>query len=168
MKSDDERNEGRKGHRMRERRARRDDTVTAVPSHKGYLLTDLQARQPQRRRKSGGNPEEVKLHRRPEQRASIAGKSLFPRHPPMRSLPSRERGTCGGVGKRNNGQDGDRDGLCPQQSHPLASRLAPAPIFPQDRLSSWRMCRRNDRLRRWSFDGPEHSADASRFDGGCS
>jgi hypothetical protein len=47
---------------MRERRARRDDTVTAVPSHKGNRLTDLQTRQPHRRRKSGGNPEEVKLH----------------------------------------------------------------------------------------------------------
>jgi hypothetical protein len=35
VESDDERSEGRKGHRMRERRARRDDTVTVVPSHKG-------------------------------------------------------------------------------------------------------------------------------------
>lgn len=46
----------------------------------------------------------------------MAGSSLFPRHPPMRSLPSRERGTGFRVGKRSNGEDGDRDGLCPRAS----------------------------------------------------
>lgn len=165
MESDDERGEGKKGQQMRKRRARQDDTVTGVPSYKGNLLTDLQTRQPYRRRKSGGNPEEVQLHRRHEHRASIAGSSLFPRHPPMRSLPSREWGTGFRAGKRSNRQDGDRDGLCPQHCHPLASRLAPTPIFPQDRVNSWRKHRRKGRFRRWSDDWPEHGTDASRFDG---
>jgi hypothetical protein len=59
-------------------RAWRDHSVTAIPSVKRSLLADLPTLQPQRRRKGGGNPKEVKLHQRRKQGTGIACQSLVP------------------------------------------------------------------------------------------
>lgn len=113
------------------------DETTRSAERRASSRQPLPTYQTQRGRKGGWNPEEVKLHPRHESGAGIACQSLLPRHAPMGPLLSRERAICGGGGQRRHRSQGDRDGLGAQQTHPFASRLAPAPVSPEDRLRRW-------------------------------
>ncbi len=100
---------------------------------------------------------------RRERRHSIAGETLGPREPPVRSLSSGERPDCSGIGRRSARGARDCDGLCAQQRDPLASSLAPTPVSPEDWLSCWRKHGRNGRFGRRFIDGPQHGTHAARF-----
>jgi hypothetical protein len=86
----------------------------------------------------------------------------------MRPLSPRERTPLSCLSKRRGWQIGDGDSLCAEQSHPLASGLASAPVSPLDRMRGWRKRRGNGRFGRYSIQRPQHATSAAWFLGGGS
>jgi hypothetical protein len=137
--------------------------------HQAFCFSAMPLRNSQieGRCKGGRDAEEADLCSLHQRRTGIECQPFSPRQPPMCPLSSRERATFCGVGKRSGGMQRHRDGLGAQQANPSASRLAAAPVSPQDgvrgrkrRWNAWRWW--------WLLDGPQHGADAARLLGGGS
>lgn len=126
---------------------------------------ESEGREAEKSGKSWWDAEEPDRYQRSSFCPRIASQTLRPRESPMCPLSPCERTAFSGVDTRRGWQISDGDGLCAEQRHPLASRLASVPVFPKKRMRSERERRRNSGFWGWSFERPQHGTDTARLRG---